>query len=349
MLVGQPQLGFSITSPFKQAARAVRHTILKPAEMTVRATRAMTPFPLPGHARHARRRRMHHPGWSGSDDALGFSITSPFKKVAGAVKSGVKTGVKYTIVKPTQLTYKAGKAAVKYTVVAPTKWSAKMLKELTLLPLKPVRTRVQRLTSRRAAKLAWDRRKSKTPTPAENAEAKAWTKSYLMKKLPHGPALAALAGTSGHYYPYPGMSGDGLGIAPAVVAAAVPVLLAVISVVLQQASKSGEAPAQPGESPLPPPGAEGGAPGMPGAAPGEVDLAPVQDAAEAAAEQGAEAMQQVAAQAGGRQRVGGMTLPKGVSKNHLLLGGAILGGVLLIAMLKPKDGGGGGGSSKSKN
>ncbi len=292
----------------------------------------------------------------GQPQQLGFSITSPFKKVGSAIK----TGVKYTVVKPTQLTYKAAKtgvkygakgakAVVKYTVILPTKWTANALKELALLPLRPVRTRVRRLVDRRAGKIAWDKRKSKTPTPAERAEAKSWTKSYLNKQLPHGPVLAQLAGLSNTVMPDPnavvllgdsgevvgaGISHSGLGIAPAVVAAAVPVLIALINMLLNRASASGEAPAQPGEGPLPADDGSGG--GVPGA-PGEVDLGPVQEAAADAAAEGAEAVQAAVDQASGRQRVGGMRLPKGVSKNHLLIGGAVFGGLLLIMLLKPKN------------
>jgi len=334
VLVGQPPFGFSITSPFKQAARAVRYTVAKPAELTMRATRAAMPFPLPGRTRYARRRRTHHSGWSGVDDeALGFSITAPFKKVGSAVK----TGVKYTVVKPTQYAVKGTKIAAKAVYKAhaiPTQWLAiKPTMWLAEKATAPVKKRVQTLVNRRAAKLAWDRRKSKTPTPAEHNEARTWTRNRLLKMsviVPAAPLLAAFAGAPDDYQ---------LGIAPAVVAAAVPVLLAAAAVVLQQLAKSGEAPANPTDpgapAPPPPPGADGGPPPQPG----EVDLTPVQDAAAEAAEQGAEAMQQVAAQAGGRQRVGGMTLPKGISKNHMLIGGALLGGVLLIAMLKPKSGG----------
>lgn len=262
---------------------------------------------------------------------LGFSITSPFKKVASAVASTTKAAVKYTVVKPTQLAvkgtkigakavYQAHKIPTEWLVIKPTMWLAEKA-------MAPVKSRVQTVVNRRAGKLAWDRRKSKTPTPAEHSEARTWTRNRLLAMsviVPGAPLLAAFAGAPNDYQ---------FGIAPAVVAAAVPVLMAAAAAVISRLNTPGDAPANPA--------AGGGAPASsaaePPVAPGEVDLSPVQDAAAAAAEQGAEAMQQVAAQASGRQRVGGMTLPKGISKNHLMIGGGILAAVLLLAVMKPKS------------
>lgn len=279
---------------------------------------------------------------------LGFSITSPFKKVGSVVKSGAKVVYKAHAI-PTKYAVKATTTTAKYAgkgaVVAgkavykahaiPTKWLlVKPTVWLTEKATAPVKSRVQKIVSRRARKLAWDRRKSKTPTPAEHSEARTWTRNRLLALTPIVPAAPLLAVFAGA----PVLDSQ-LGANPYVIAA-VPVLMAAAAAILSQLSKSGEAPENPeggggALAPPPPPGADGGPPPQPG----EVDLTPVQDQAAMAMDQGAEAMQQAADQAAGRQRVGGMRLPAGVKRSHLMIGGVLVVGLLALTMLKPKGGG----------
>lgn len=106
------------------------------------------------------------------------------------------------------------------------------------LATKPIRSKLSTLKKRRALKLAWDRRRSTTPTPAENAEARTWAKASLRRKGPHGVILATLAGDDALF-------GDALGIAPAAIVAAAPVLLKVLDLAMKSFAKEGSAPADP--------------------------------------------------------------------------------------------------------
>lgn len=194
----------------------------------------------------------------------------------------------------------------------------------------PLRSRVHTLRDRRARKLAWDRRKSKTPDAKDRRDAKNWTKSKLHKSGPQGYLLALFAGPADDYVTLSGMDvyGSGLGFDPAtasIIAASIPVFMAILNVMLSKANKSGEAPVDP-SSPVPAsdaaalsPEAEGGM------TPGAVDMSPVQDAAAAAEEAAQDA-------AGG----GGMVkLPGGVhaKKSHLLLGAAVVGGLVVVLLV----------------
>jgi hypothetical protein len=266
------------------------------------------------------------------DGALGFSITSPFKKIGHAVAKGARaTGHAAVAVGKTtgHVAIKAGKTVAKYD--PGTRLAIYTTKKLGNLALAPVRHRIDRLKDRRAKKLAWDRRKSKEPTAAERAEARAWTKSYLKKHPPHGTMLALLAGPPGFFDPDPAM----LGVAPAVAAAAVPVLIALMDRLLGKASASGQAPSNPGEAPLPSP----------------EQVAAVTNAAAAAADGAAAAAatapdggDTVAADgdaggdAGGRGAVapasGKGSAIGGIPKKYLMIGGAVLGAVVLISVLK---------------
>lgn len=136
--------------------------------------------------------------------ALGFSI----KKLA-------KKGVKYA--------KKGAKVAV-----APAYYTSKFAFNLAV---KPVRWRINTIVAGRARKLAMERRRSNTPNKAEKREARAWAKQRFRAKGPHGHMLASLAG------------GDdllgALGVAPAVIAAAVPVLAALATQMAKDMAKSG--------------------------------------------------------------------------------------------------------------
>jgi hypothetical protein len=167
---------------------------------------------------------------------LGFNPLSTIKHAAQATGHGIATGARAT----GHVAAKGAKLTVRAALL-PYEFGLKLTEAATRLALRPVTSRVRTLTNRRANKIAWDNRKSKTPTPAENAQAKSWTKSQLKKKLPHGPLLAMLAGP----LPMPtglGSMGTNLGIAPAVIAALIPVFIAILNAMLQQFSRSGEAP-----------------------------------------------------------------------------------------------------------
>lgn len=140
----------------------------------------------------------------------------------------------------------AGKTAKVAKVVA------KPAAAVGALALKPLRSRINTLTTRRANKLAWDRRRSKTPTPGERAEARAWTKKTLTAKGPHGRLLALLAGASPTEAHYTlggfGITPGALGVEPATIAlisASLPVLTKLLQSILTATAKSGEAPVSP--------------------------------------------------------------------------------------------------------
>jgi hypothetical protein len=279
---------------------------------------------------------------------LGWNPLSSVKKVATSAAKGVASGVKTAgkvVYKahaiPTKYAVKAtttvakgaatgakavGKVAykgVEWTLIKPTLWLAEKA-------MAPVKSRVQKIVHRRAAKLAVDRRGAGAkPTPAEVQEARSWTRSKLRGELPHGPVLSVFADAT----PYDYMLGDyQLGVAPAVVAAAVPVLMAAVAAILNRYSSSGEAPANPQADAQ----ANAVAPDAP-MAPGEVDMTPVQEAAEEVQQATEEA---VAAATGQKPPGRSMTLPGGmkVQRNHLLIGGAVIGALVLVMMMKPAGG-----------
>lgn len=107
------------------------------------------------------------------------------------------------------------------------------------LALRPVRSRINTLVGRRAAKIAWDRRRSKQPTGAEHNEARNWAKARFKSQGPHGHLLALLAGPT-----LQGQLGD-FGVAPAVVAAAVPILVSIATGMIKKYAGTGEAPEDP--------------------------------------------------------------------------------------------------------
>jgi hypothetical protein len=242
------------------------------------------------------------------DSQLGFSL-NPLKAVR-KVGSGIATGAR-AVGRGAKTVGKLAYKPIEFAVVKPTEWLAHKI-------MAPVRNRVQKIVHRRAAKIAYDNRKSTTPTPAEVSQARSWTRSKLRHELPHGPALAVFAG------PDTVLLGDHeLGVAPAIAAAAVPIFVALAQSLLSRFARSGEAPANPGADA----NAEAAAPDAPVPA-GTVDLQPAQDAA-----------QDVADTIDTTAHPGMVKLPGGmqVKKSHLMIGGAVLGGVILLSLFQRKS------------
>jgi hypothetical protein len=254
-------------------------------------------------------------------DDLGFSLNPLHyvKKAAVAAEHGAVAAGKLTV--------KSVTLPTKYLLLKPTEW---LLDKATA----PVRALVHKLRDRRAKKLAWDRRKSTTPNAQDQADAKSWTRSKL-EHLPDpvtGRILAHFAGPTYGQFHGTVYRGDNLGIAPAVVAAAVPILMGVMKAVLSQFSKSGEAPANP---------AAGGG----GAAAASGGGSPAADGGDAGAADGAGDDGGAASAGGGGGKKhgkggggggGGQIL--GLPKKYVMIGGAVLGGVLVLSLLTSKKG-----------
>lgn len=160
----------------------------------------------------------------------------PFKAIKKGVTSaakGVATGAKATakVAKTT-----AGKVAA--VALAPAAVASVLLVDVAAAPIK---AKLNTLKDRRAKKLAWERRRSKTPTQAEKNEARSWAKAELKKKGPHGQILALLAGAP----PVQEQFGEAsLGLAPAI-AAAIPALIVLATQIVNAMAKSGQAPVDP--------------------------------------------------------------------------------------------------------
>lgn len=312
----------------------------------------------------------------GEIDQFGWSITTPFKKVASAAKAVGKGTVSATkvVVKPVaRVTATGVKTAAKgTTAVVKTagkgvttagkgvatggkfvaKGAVKGVKAvgsgvkyaLSKTVLRPVISKLNTLKDRRAKKLAWDRRKSKTPTAAERNEARAWAKSYLKgQKPPFGYMLSQLAGPIDDE---PLMGSFGEPVSAATVIASVPVLLSLLAIILQNVNKSGAAPINPATGqPMTPaeqaqaanetaaaaqaaaqlPGAEAAAgmipPGaeMPGMEGDDIDSGDIDSGGGAMVPSG-----------------GGGMLPPGVQKSHILLFGGVAVGLVVLAMMLKK-------------
>lgn len=246
---------------------------------------------------------------------LGWSITSPFKSIAhGAERTG--KGVAHVAKKA------VSNPLVRLAAFPPLALVKYVEKPLGKLALRPVTHRIDTLKDRRAKKLAWDRRKSTVPTPQDRNDARSWAKGYLRgHKPPFGAMLSLLAGPPA----MPEFGFGGLGEpATATIAASVPALIALMTAILKAASHSGEAPERVG-------GGGGGGPQAPDA-PGTQDLTPVQNAVDdaAAAAGGDAAPGNDASSAGGGKRLLGLT------HKQLMIGGAVLGGVVVLALLTRK-------------
>jgi len=222
--------------------------------------------------------------------------------------------------------------AVKAGVIKPFEWVASKVTA-------PIRNRVHTLRNRRAAKLAWDNRKSKTPNAAEQAQAKAWTKAHLKHQGPHGEVLALFAGSEA-------VTGYGAGLGYAVqfgdpatislIAASIPVFMALMNSVLKKADKSGEAPANPAAdaAAVASSGSAGTAPAGADAGGGDAGAADAGGADAAAPDDGSGG----GGGGGGGGRGGGagaLAKKMGISKKQLMIGGGVVGGLLLLVLLMP--------------
>lgn len=258
-------------------------------------------------------------------------ITATARAASQVAHGNIKAAFKTTVMAPVS-SVKAVASATKDTILIPTVFAAELTKAATLLALRPVTSRIRTLENRRAAKIAWDKRKSKVVTPADRAEAKSWTKSKLNKELPHGPLLAFLAGSTATNLGAPPMSTE-LGIAPAVIAALVPVFIAVMNALLTRLSKSGEAPVSigPNGQPILPPGMDPTQPDP------NAEAAAAAEAAQGAPDGPPDAGGAPGGDAGGGG--GGMSPHGGKPNNTMLVGGAAVGLVLLFLLFKPKSGG----------
>lgn len=269
-----------------------------------------------------------------SQSGLGFNPLHAVAKVAkGAGNLAVKSVTVPTklAVKGTVKVAKVAETGVKKSIMIPTQFAYEITKATTKFALRPVTSRIKTLENRRAAKIAWDKRKSKIVTPADRAEAKSWTKAKLNKELPHGPLLALLAGSPAMNLGAPPMATE-LGVAPAVIAALVPVFIAVLNALLTRLSKSGEAPVSigPNGQPMTPPGYD---PTMPDP---NADAAAAAEAAQGAPDGPPDAGGVPGGDAGGGG--GGAMSHGGKPNNTMFIGGAAVGLVLLFLLFKPKSG-----------
>jgi hypothetical protein len=174
-------------------------------------------------------------------DNLGFSIKRGLKKFGKGVRKGVGVTAKYT-----------GAKFVYDRALTP------IAKALTYPQRRLIKREVNRLVARRARKISWDRRRSKTPTPNEITEAKVWSSRYLKTKGGRfGKLLAALGigellaakkkvRVRGETF-VPSSSGDFVGMEPvtaALLGMSIPALAMILSAILKRASKAG-APSDP--------------------------------------------------------------------------------------------------------
>jgi len=248
------------------------------------------------------------------DGTLGFSITSPFKSVAHAataVGKGVAHGTVAAAKGAGGLAQRYGKTAAELAVLPVVEVNKAIVAPvLKATVLRPVISRINTLKDRRAKKLAWDNRKSTTPTPQERSQASSWTKSHLRSQAPPlGLMMSVLAGSA------PQMGLRGLGEpTTATITAAVPALIALLNSILKKANSSGDAPEHVGG-------------GSGGTAAGGESGAP--DSGSTASDGGTPG--------GGKHGARSVSsLPLGLTKKQLTIGGAVLGGVVLLALLTRK-------------
>ena len=256
---------------------------------------------------------------------LGFSFTHALKRVGHGVSHAAHSAEHGVV--------SASKAAA-HVAMLPAKEVVHAVNAVMKLAFRPITNRIHTLQNRRAGKIAFDKRKSTTPTPAEHAEAKTWTKNKLKSQGPQGKLLALFAGPppAMPLWPTAGM----LGQDPAtvsIIAASIPVFKELMNKILGKAAASGEAPAKPGDAP---------ADSDPAA-----DAAATQQAASGggdAAAAGGDGSDGTDAGSGGDgtgkgkgkgDGAGALAKRLGVSKKQLMIGGAVVGGLVLLVLLMP--------------
>lgn len=161
---------------------------------------------------------------------LGWGLKSLAKGAVKGVSKGVSKGVRTTKT--------VGKLAVK-TALVPVKVVGKISKAAFNLLTQPIRSRLNTVKNRRAAKLATDAGRP-TPTAADHARARSETKSMLSRKGVHGKMLSYLAGGTDDNI----LMGEfgAAGVDDAAIAAAVTALVALASKIVTDTAKSGFAP-----------------------------------------------------------------------------------------------------------
>lgn len=260
---------------------------------------------------------------------LGFSL-NPIKALK-KVGHGVAVGARATghgVVATGKFVKKHGVEAIELAVLPVLALNKLVTGPILKRALAPVKARVTTLKERRAKKIAWDRRKSTTPTAAERDEARQWTKNSVKGEIPFGPLLSALAGTppmfAGYHEP-PDTFGEPVTIAT--ILSSIPVLLAIMSHIMGKAAASGEAPAQIAADTQ--------------AAAAQVQAIANQAQAQAAADAAGGDPGGGGSDDGGGSGGGGL-LPHGLGKqSHLLMTVAVVGGIGIVAYLllsgKKKD------------
>jgi hypothetical protein len=316
------------TIPTKFAVKAVVKAHQVPTNLAVRATKRV----LPKSVANPLTRVLTTP--------TNLAIRATNKAVLPGIDASGRLAVK-TMTVPTNIAVDSTHKTLQLTK-----------KAILATALRPVVTKVNLLKSRRARKLAWDRRKATVPNAAEQAEAKAWTKAQLKGKTPpFGFMLSMLAGAMdadqfggavafGSYYTATEYGQFGEPVTAAAVIAAIPALLVLIAAVLNAMSKSGAAPATlaPGGGTPEQQAAYAAQEAQDAAAaaanPGAIDMTQIQD--EAAAADEAVASGDGGTSEGGEAGPGMVKLP-GVStpvkKSHLLLAGVGIGGLVLVMVL----------------
>jgi hypothetical protein len=261
-------------------------------------------------------------------DRFGFSITHAFKKVGhGITSAGKEAG---------HLTKKYGLKVGELAVLPVAELNKIVAGPILRVALRPIKSRVNTLKSRRANKLAYDRGHP-TPTPQDQADARSWTRNKVKHQIPFGPVFYALAGAPtpsffGYAQPAPvTMFGDPT---TATIVASIPPMIKLMDDFIKSSSKSGEAPAHVGRG-----GAGSGAAPSGGDAGGGADAGAADDSGDAGGGSGA---------GGGKGKHGGhggkgggaggkmMMLPGigAVPKTAVYVGGGLLALVLLIAITK---------------
>lgn len=154
---------------------------------------------------------------------------------------GPLRAIKRTARRASRAAGRGAKLAVRAHPLALTATAAKYAGKGLAAATGPIRRRIFRaffgkLVTRRARLLAWSRRRSSQPTPAENREARGWALAYVKRKGLLGRLVGAALG------------GDVVGepVTSAVVTASIPVLVELARRALRAAQREG-APADPRE------------------------------------------------------------------------------------------------------